>query len=279
MIRRLLLAAIVGIMSLPMVAQDDDDMYFVPKKQSKDVIEFEKGDGTYDLSALDSTTMMMSDSARYFDGADDEFVCSRRMQRFDDFYCPSLYSYWDDPFWYGSYGWYSPYRSSWYWRWYGYNSWYSPWYYSWYNPWYNHGTMTAGVGTILIGAGACHTFTTLIAADQTRHATSLRVVSVAAHDSAIATRLHATSAIHTDSATRHATTRASTTTAIRINSSTVVPTMLSRNIATTASAAIVEASAEAASVEAIAAVVASAVVAVAVSAVEDNKGGSHSITI
>ena len=133
MIRRLLLAAIVGIMSLPMVAQDDDDMYFVPKKQSKDVIEFEKGDGTYDLSALDSTTMMMSDSARYFDGADDEFVCSRRMQRFDDFYCPSLYSYWDDPFWYGSYGWYSPYRSSWYWRWYGYNSWYSPWYYSWYN--------------------------------------------------------------------------------------------------------------------------------------------------
>ncbi len=137
MIRRLLLAAIVGIMSLPMVAQDDDDMYFVPKKQSKDVIEFEKGDGTYDLSALDSTTMMMSDSARYFDGADDEFVCSRRMQRFDDFYCPSLYSYWDDPFWYGSYGWYSPYRSSWYWRWYGYNSWYSPWYYSWYNPWYN----------------------------------------------------------------------------------------------------------------------------------------------
>lgn len=114
MIRRLLLAAIVGIMSLPMVAQDDDDMYFVPKKQSKDVIEFEKGDGTYDLSALDSTTMMMSDSARYFDGADDEFVCSRRMQRFDDFYCPSLYSYWDDPFWYGSYGWYSPYRSSWY---------------------------------------------------------------------------------------------------------------------------------------------------------------------
>ena len=121
MIRRLLLAAIVGIMSLPMVAQDDDDMYFVPKKQSTDVIEFEKGDGTYELSALDSTTMMMPDSARYFDGADDEFVCSRRMQRFDDFYCPSLYSYWDDPFWYGSYGWHSPYRSSWYWRWYGNN--------------------------------------------------------------------------------------------------------------------------------------------------------------
>ena len=142
-----------------------------------------------------------------------------------------------------------------------------------------HGTTTAGVGTILIGAGACHTFTTLIAADQTRHATSLRAVSAAAHDSATATRLHATSVIHTDSATRHATTRASTTTAIRTSSSTVVPTMLSRNIATTASAAIVEASAEAASVEAIAAVVASAVVAVAVSAAEDNKGGSPFITI
>lgn len=279
MIRRLLLAAIVGIMSLPMVAQDDDDMYFVPKKQSKDVIEFEKGDGTYDLSALDSTTMMMSDSARYFDGADDEFVCSRRMQRFDDFYCPSLYRYWDDPFWYGSYGWYSPYRSSWYWRWYGYNSWYSPWYYSWYNPWYNPWYYDCWGWNYPYWAGVCHTFTTLIVADQTRHATSLRAVSAAAHDSATATPRHAHSAIHTDSATRHATTRASTTTAIKTSSSTVVPTMLSRNIATTASAAIVEASAEAASVEAIAAVVASAVVAVAVSAVEDNKGGSPSITI
>ena len=135
-----------------------------------------------------------------------------------------------------------------------------------------HGTTTAGVGTILIGAGACHTFTTLIAADQTRRATSLRAVPAAAHDSA--TPRHAHSAIHTDSATRHATTRASTTTEIRTSSLTVVPTMLSRNIATTASAAIVVASAEA-----IAAVVASAVVAVAVSAVEDNKGGSPSITI
>ena len=137
-----------------------------------------------------------------------------------------------------------------------------------------HGTTTAGVGTILIGAGACHTFTTLIAADQTRHATSLRAVSAAAHDSATATPRHAHSVIHTDSATRHATTRASTTTAIKTSSSTVVPTMLSRNIVTMVSAAIVEASAEVASVEAIA-----AVVAVAVSAAEDNKGGSPSITI
>ena len=42
-----------------------------------------------------------------------------------------------------------------------------------------HGTTTAGVGTILIGAGAFHTFTTLIAADPTRHATSLRAVPAA----------------------------------------------------------------------------------------------------
>ena len=47
MIRRLLLAAIVGIMSLPMVAQDYDDMYFVPKKQSKDVIEFKKNNNLF----------------------------------------------------------------------------------------------------------------------------------------------------------------------------------------------------------------------------------------
>lgn len=52
MIQRLLLAAIIGVISLPMMAQDDDDMYFVPKKQSKDVIVFEKGDGTYDWQHL-----------------------------------------------------------------------------------------------------------------------------------------------------------------------------------------------------------------------------------
>ena len=109
MIHRLLLAAIIGVISLPMMAQDDD-MYFVPKKQSKDVIVFEKGDGTYDLTALDSTTMVMSDSAQYFDDMNDEFVYSRRMERFDDYYCPSLYSYWNDPYWYGAYGGYSPYR-------------------------------------------------------------------------------------------------------------------------------------------------------------------------
>lgn len=131
MIQRLLLAAIIGVISLPMMAQDDD-MYFVPKKQSKDVIVFEKGDGTYDLTALDSTTMVMSDSAQYFDDMNDEFVYSRRMERFDDYYCPSLYSYWNDPYWYGAYGWYSPYRPYWSSRWNLYYSWYNPWY----TPWY-----------------------------------------------------------------------------------------------------------------------------------------------
>lgn len=132
MIQRLLLAAIIGVISLPMMAQDDDDMYFVPKKQSKDVIVFEKGDGTYDLAALDSTTMVMSDSAQYFDDMNDEFVYSRRMERFDDYYCPSLYSYWNDPYWYGAYGWYSPYRPYWSSRWSFCYSWYNPWY----TPWY-----------------------------------------------------------------------------------------------------------------------------------------------
>ena len=137
MIRRLLLAAIIGMISLPMMAQDDDDMYFVPKKQSKDVIEFEMGDGTYDLSARDSMMLTDTDSTYYYDNQEDDFAYSRRMERFDDFYCPSLYSYWNDPFWYDSYGWYSPYRFYCFSGWYGYYSLHRPWYTSWYNPWYN----------------------------------------------------------------------------------------------------------------------------------------------
>ena len=137
MIRRLLLVAIIGMISLPMAAQDDDDMYFVPKKQSKDVIEFEKGDCTYDLNTNDTMMCVYPDSALYHGGIEDDFTYSRRMERFDDFYCPSLYSCWDDSFWYNSYGWYSPYRPYWSSRWYGYYSWYSPWYSSWYNPWYS----------------------------------------------------------------------------------------------------------------------------------------------
>lgn len=149
-----------------------------------------------------------------------------------------------------------------------------------------HGTTTAGVGTILIGAGACRTFTIHIAADLTRHATSLRAVSAAAQDSAIVIQRLVTSVIRTDSATQHATTRASTTTAIRTTSSIAVPTMFSRRTETTASAAIeaVSVAIEAASAEdsvavATAGVALAAAVVVAASAAEDNNGGSYPITI
>lgn len=134
----------MGMIAFPLMAQDDD-MYFVPKKQSKevrtvsnaaDVIDFQPGDGTYGVAPYDSTMLSPYDSVRYYDDADDEFVYSRRMHRFDGFYCPSLYDYWDYSYWYGPYGWYSPCYSRWNWHYPWYSSWYSPWYSSWYSPWY-----------------------------------------------------------------------------------------------------------------------------------------------
>lgn len=143
-----------------------DDMYFTPKKNeikekkqekityyrgsTRNVDEYNRrGKFASAYFNLDSDTLyndvidFHADSA-FVDNSDsingnvdfdysytpeDDYVYTRRMCRYDDFY-------WYDPWWYGWYGygpyWYgSPY---WYAGWW-YDPWYSPWYYGWYRPW------------------------------------------------------------------------------------------------------------------------------------------------
>lgn len=96
-----------------------------------DIIEFHAGDGTY--PEVTDTSYVYPGSAQYDDYEADDFACSRRMGRFDDFYGwydPFFSSYWYGPYWRSYYGWYSP----WY-----YGGWYDPWYYdSWYGWDWSH---------------------------------------------------------------------------------------------------------------------------------------------
>ncbi len=157
--KNFLLWVIIGVFPLSMNAQDD--LYFTPTKTYKstvkeklsdepvyycgsdrdvdeynhhflmgsyyqyidslgnDTIHFEPGVGEYpNGSYRDSIEQRM----RY----DDDFVYSRRLGRFDDFYG------WYDPWFYG-------YRSPWHYRlWHDpwYYGWHDPWFYGWYDPWY-----------------------------------------------------------------------------------------------------------------------------------------------
>ncbi|MCD8297610.1 MAG: hypothetical protein LUC88_08555, partial [Prevotella sp.] len=116
----------------------------------------------------DSVYALMSDSLVeyddvYYDEAynpDEDFSCSRRMSRFDDFYwCDPWYCGWYGPYYYSRYWWCDPWYDPWFYGWYG---WYSPWGWGgWYYPsyWYgggiafrgyhgtrNHGRLIAGMG-------------------------------------------------------------------------------------------------------------------------------------
>lgn len=140
------------VFPLSMAAQDD--LYFTPTKEYKQKVkEMGYGEPTYYCGSnrdvdeynhhfrLDSYYQYidsLGNDTIHFDGTmgvypdcnfrdsigqkmdyDDDFVYSRRMGRFDDFYG------WYDPWFYG-------YRSPWHYR----LGWYDPWYYSWYDPWY-----------------------------------------------------------------------------------------------------------------------------------------------
>lgn len=159
------------LVSLPMLSMaQDDDMYFVPTKESKakELKSYGMPADTYytgskkssreynrrawssvapidsagnDIINFSATEGVYPDSA--YSEADD-YACTRKMSRFDG-YTPSE-AYWEGyrdgrwtgvrPGWYDAwYGsWYSPWRSSWY------DPWYDPWYYSsywgWYSPYY-----------------------------------------------------------------------------------------------------------------------------------------------
>ncbi len=117
-----------------------------------DIIEFSSGSGLYPDSVLIDTTYV----AKADQSQENDYMYSRRMSRFDDFYVPWGSFAWSYYPWYDVYyPWYTPYGyryfdpwlySAWYgypyYGWYGpYRGWYSPWgYYGWYGyPYFGYG--------------------------------------------------------------------------------------------------------------------------------------------
>ena len=193
MSKTLILSVLFGVLPISMMAQDD--LYFTPKKgektakvtsQVKDIPAYHSGSsrdvdeynrrgafGSYvedvavdtldaDIIDFHSGAEDLADSLdvlqrpqREYD-EDDDYIYSRRMRRFDDFYwydpwfadayygwySPWWYSRWGiyDPWYYGYggwYGWNSPYYYSWYGFGYPYRwGWYGGWYSGWYGGWY-----------------------------------------------------------------------------------------------------------------------------------------------
>lgn len=159
----LMLLVLAGAMPLASMAQDD--VYFTPSKEAKesqklarptyysgsnrsiddynrhgrlnswyqkvgvdslgnDIIAF-KGPGIKPDSSYVDTVHVYPGSASY----DDDYVCTRNMAQWDDYYDPWLYNrYW-------RYGYYDPWFNPWAFSWYG--AWYDPWYYDWYGSWYS----------------------------------------------------------------------------------------------------------------------------------------------
>lgn len=160
--KNILALFLLGLISSGAYAQDD--MYFMPKKTEKvvkevapvepyyenrmDVDDYNRrgffGNQGYALSSdttandvINFSTSDSLDAAGYAGVGDeydegynpeDDYIYSRRMSRFDDFYWYDPWYYgWYGPYWYGSPYWYA--YSGWY------SPWYDPWYYGWYRPW------------------------------------------------------------------------------------------------------------------------------------------------
>lgn len=168
--RKIFLAFVFAEM-IPVISfAQDDDVYFVPKKEKEVIVshDYVMSGNTYysgsDRSVDDYNRRFFSrveplDSVSgdtiYFNGEagsypdtvynpENDYTCTRKMSRFDD------YS-WTDPYWAGFYagrssrwwyygGLYDPwFYDSWY-----YSAWYDPWYYGWgyhygwYYPHYHH---------------------------------------------------------------------------------------------------------------------------------------------
>jgi hypothetical protein len=165
--KKFILITMLMSVSFQMMAQDDD-VYFVPKKDAtaktvketyysgidrdvdeynrrgqynsssievndSDIISFDGEEGVYPDS-LGSKAQSPKYSRRHHDYGydyDDDYYYSRELSRWYGFYNPWFYSrgYWG-PYYYG-YGWYSPYYSSFY-------GFYDPWYYPYYSGWYGY---------------------------------------------------------------------------------------------------------------------------------------------
>lgn len=149
----LLISLLIAAMPLAMMAQDDD-LYFVPKK-NKTVSTVEKmNESTYEAINGDTTKLDIIEFSGgkgiYPDSLAEDFELTKKMQRFDDYnlcdnaafwagYNAGRYDWaWHSPWYYRAYGWYDPwFYGSWfstYYPW--YNSWYYPYFYTWYDPWY-----------------------------------------------------------------------------------------------------------------------------------------------
>ena len=149
----LLISLLIAAMPLAMMAQDDD-LYFVPKK-NKTVSTVEKiNESSYEAINGDTTKLDIIEFSGgkgiYPDSLAEDFELTKKMQRFDDYnlcdnaafwagYNAGRYDWaWHSPWYYRAYGWYDPwFYGSWYRSYYPwYSSWYYPYYYAWYDPWY-----------------------------------------------------------------------------------------------------------------------------------------------
>ncbi|MDY6093326.1 MAG: hypothetical protein SPI57_09110 [Prevotella sp.] len=174
--------SLITLLLLSLSMQAQDDVYFVPKPKPQprstyysgcqrsvdeynrrpihsyitpidtamsDVITFDSIVGSYP----DSLLSLHSDTVRIASyEASDDYLCTRRMKRFDDYQ-------WEEPYRVGYYDGFADgfHRSAWYpyWDW-GYSSWYwdwpyrygwcGYWGYSWYGPHYHYGCYPGWVG-------------------------------------------------------------------------------------------------------------------------------------
>jgi hypothetical protein len=154
--KKLILLTLVSAFSLSLMAQDDDDMYFVPTKENvaKETRKYGMPQNTYysgsnrsvddynrrmqfsypvdstgnDIIDFSAVRGVYPDSIAASVSENDDYKLTRQMSRFDD-YMPSE-AYWDG---YRAGRWSSPWYNSWY-------SWYDPWYYDswwyWNDPFY-----------------------------------------------------------------------------------------------------------------------------------------------
>ena len=155
----MLISLLIGALPLSMVAQDDD-LYFVPKKQDKvekvtynygqpretvysgsnrSVDEYNRRVSTYEpIDSASSDIIDFDGTMGVYPDSLEDFSLTKKMERFDDYSLSENEAYWSgyqqarsDLLW----------HSPWYYRTYGWYNWYDPWYYtSWriglYDPWY-----------------------------------------------------------------------------------------------------------------------------------------------
>lgn len=155
----ILISLLIGALPLSMVAQDDD-LYFVPKKQSaaekvtdryglpretyysgsnRSVDDYNRRVSSYvPIDSASSDIIDFNGELGVYPDSLDDYKLTRKMERFDDYSLSDNAAYWAG-YQEGRYDlmWHSP----WYYRTYGWYNWYDPWYYSswrfgYYDPWY-----------------------------------------------------------------------------------------------------------------------------------------------